>query len=172
MTLFNPYALRAALPHGSRILGIDPGQKTIGIALSDVTLMLASPYRSVKRRKFAETLDELARIVRKEDVGGLVSGLPLSLDGSFGPAARAAQDWMTELSARLALPACCWDERLSSSAVNRFLIREADMTRRRRAEVVDKMAAAYTLQSWLDATAHADQDPSEDPGEAEAPPRI
>lgn len=155
MTLFNPYALRDALPSGLRLLGLDPGQKTIGLALSDVTLMLASPYLSVKRRKFGETADEIGRIVRKEGIGGLICGLPLSLDGSFGPAARSAQDWMTELSNRLDLPACCWDERLSSSAVNRFLIQEADMTRKRRAEVVDKMAAAYTLQSWLDATALA-----------------
>ncbi|WP_222547205.1 Holliday junction resolvase RuvX [Asaia lannensis] len=155
MTLFNPYALRDALPSGLRLLGLDPGQKTIGLALSDVTLMLASPYLSLKRRKFGETADEIGRIVRKEGIGGLICGLPLSLDGSFGPAARSAQDWMTELSNRLDLPACCWDERLSSSAVNRFLIQEADMTRKRRAEVVDKMAAAYTLQSWLDATALA-----------------
>ena len=155
MTLFNPYALRDALPSGLRLLGLDPGQKTIGLALSDVTLMLASPYLSLKRRKFGETADEIGRIVRKEGIGGLICGLPLSLDGSFGPAARSAQDWMTELANRLDLPACCWDERLSSSAVNRFLIQEADMTRKRRAEVVDKMAAAYTLQSWLDATALA-----------------
>ncbi|MDR6181789.1 Holliday junction resolvase RuvX [Asaia bogorensis] len=152
MSLFNPYALRDALPPGSRLLGLDPGQKTIGLALSDVTLMLASPYLSLKRRKFGETAEEIGRIVRKEGIGGLICGLPLSLDGSFGPAARSAQDWMTELSTRLDLPGCCWDERLSSSAVNRFLIHEADMTRKRRAEVVDKMAAAYTLQSWLDAT--------------------
>ncbi|RUT25541.1 Holliday junction resolvase RuvX [Asaia sp. W19] len=152
MTLFNPYALRDALPSGARLLGLDPGQKTIGLALSDVTLMLASPYLSLKRKKFGETAEEIGRIVRKEGIGGLICGLPLSLDGSFGPAARSAQDWMTELSTRLDLPACCWDERLSSSAVNRFLIQEADMTRKRRAEVVDKMAAAYTLQSWLDAT--------------------
>lgn len=155
MTLFNPYALRDTLPPGSRLLGLDPGQKMIGLALSDVTLMLASPYASLRRRKFGETAEELGRIVAKEGIGGLICGLPLSLDGSFGPAARSAQDWMTELSNRLDLPACCWDERLSSSAVNRFLIQEADMTRKRRAEVVDKMAAAYTLQSWLDATAPA-----------------
>ncbi|GBR07754.1 Holliday junction resolvase RuvX [Asaia siamensis] len=153
MSLFNPYALREAFPPGLRLLGIDPGQKTIGLALSDVTLMLASPYKSLKRGKFGETAQEVAKIVQREGIGGLICGLPLSLDGSFGPAARAAQDWMTELSNRLDLPACCWDERLSSSAVNRFLIQEADMTRKRRAEVVDKMAAAYTLQSWLDATA-------------------
>lgn len=152
MSLFNPYALRDALPPGSRLLGLDPGKKTIGIALSDVTLMLASPYKSLKRGKFGETAQELAKIAHKEGIGGLICGLPLSLDGSFGPAARSAQDWMTELSERLEIPACCWDERLSSSAVNRFLIQEADMTRKRRAEVVDKMAAAYTLQSWLDAT--------------------
>lgn len=160
MSLFNPSALRDILPPGSRLLGLDPGQKTIGLALSDVTLMLASPYKSIRRRKFGDTAGEIAHITHKEGIGGLICGLPLSLDGTFGPAARSAQDWMTELSNRLDLPACCWDERLSSSAVNRFLIHEADMTRKRRAEVVDKMAAAYTLQSWLDATAREQDDAS------------
>ncbi|WP_367160019.1 Holliday junction resolvase RuvX [Kozakia baliensis] len=152
MPLFNPRELRATLPFDKRVLGVDPGSKTIGLALTDVSLMLASPYGSVKRRKMSEVVVDLGKIVRQQNVGALVTGLPLSLDGSFGPAARATQDWIGEISNRLDLPACCWDERLSSSAVNRFLIQDADMTRKRRAEVVDKMAAAYMLQAWLDAT--------------------
>lgn len=152
MPLINLTDLRAALPRDARLLGVDPGSRTIGLALSDVSLLLASPYGSLKRGKLAATAAEIGRIARKEGVGGLVVGLPLSMDGSAGPAAQAARDWTHALSAATGLPAALWDERLSSAAVNRFLIAEADMTRRRRAEVVDQMAAAYTLQAALDAT--------------------
>lgn len=152
MPLFNPHDLRNLVQSGQRILGLDPGSKTIGVALTDVSLMLASPLIGLKRRKLGENAQELAKIVHTQDVGALVVGLPLSLDGSFGPAARAASDWTQALSERLGISAGLWDERLSSSAVNRFLIQDADMTRGRRAEVVDKMAAAYMLQGWLDAS--------------------
>lgn len=152
MALFNMLQLRSALPPGARLIGIDLGSKTIGLALSDVSLMLASPYGTLKRGKLAATAVEIARIVDKEQVGGLVAGLPLSLDGSLGPAAQAARDWLRSLSEMTRLPAALWDERLSSSAVNRMLIGDLDMTRRRRSEVVDKLAAAYILQAALDAS--------------------
>ncbi len=152
MALFNMPQLRAALPPGSRLLGFDLGTRTIGLALSDVSLMLASPYATLKRGRMAATAAEIAAIVAREGVGGLVGGLPLSLDGSFGPAAQAARDWMRSLSEMTALPAALWDERLSSSAVNRMLIGDLDMTRQRRAAVVDKLAAAYILQAALDAS--------------------
>ena len=152
MPLFNMTDLRARLAPGQRLLGLDPGARTIGVALSDVTLMLATPYGAVVRGKLATNAAEIARIARREGAGGLVVGLPLSLDGSVGPAAQAARDWTHALSEATGLPASLWDERLSSSAVNRFLIDEADMTRKRRAEIVDKMAAAYMLQSALDAS--------------------
>ncbi len=152
MPIINLTDLRAALPRGTRLLGIDPGSQTIGLALTDVTLMLASPYGSLKRAKLSENAGSLSRIARKEGVAGFVVGLPLSLDGSSGPAAQAARDWTHALSNATGLPAALWDERLSSAAVNRFLIGEADMTRKRRSEVVDKMAAAYMLQSALDAS--------------------
>ncbi|MCW3474907.1 Holliday junction resolvase RuvX [Limobrevibacterium gyesilva] len=152
MPLLDVRTLRAQLPPGQRLLGLDPGAKIIGIALSDVTLMLASPYGSLKRGKLSVNAAEIAEIARKEGAGGLVVGLPLSLDGTTGPAAQAARDWTHALSEATSLPASLWDERLSSAAVNRFLINEADMTRKRRAEVVDRMAAAYTLQSALDAS--------------------
>lgn len=155
MSLFNPYALRAELRRGQRVLGIDPGSVSVGLALSDVSLMLASPYRVIKRRKLGQMVTDIAAIIATEGVGALIGGLPLSMSGEKGPAAQAAEDWLRDLSHRLDLPACCWDERLSSAAVNRFLIQEADMTRRRRAEVVDKMAASYMLQGWLDATCGA-----------------
>ncbi len=152
MVLFNMPQLRAALPSGSRLLGIDLGTRTIGLALSDVSLMLASPYGTLKRGKLGAAAVEITAIVGREGVGGMVGGLPLSLDGSFGPAAQAARDWLRSLSEATGLPAALWDERLSSSAVNRMLIDDLDMTRRRRGQVVDKLAAAYILQAALDAS--------------------
>lgn len=152
MPLFNLTDLRHRLAPGQRLLGIDPGSRTIGLALSDVTLMLASPYGSLRRGKLAANAAEILKIALKEGAGGLVVGLPLSLDGSLGPAAQAARDWTHALSAATGLPAASWDERLSSVAVNRMLISEADMSRRHRAEVVDQLAAAYMLQGALDAT--------------------
>lgn len=156
MPLFNMTDLRRRLPPGQRLLGIDPGSTVIGLALTDVTLMLATPYGSLPRGKLAANALAIARIARKEGAAGLVVGLPLSLDGTAGPAAQAARDWTHALSAATRLPAALWDERLSSAAVNRFLINEADMTRKRRAEVVDQMAAAYLLQAALDASRPAD----------------
>jgi putative Holliday junction resolvase len=153
MALFNINELRAALPPGKRLLGLDPGTRTIGVALSDVGLMLASPFGVIRRVKLAINAADIAAIARKQGAGGLVVGLPLSMDGTFGPAAQAARDWTRALSDATALPAALWDERLSSSAVNRFLIDEADMTRKRRAAKVDQMAAAYILQAALDASA-------------------
>jgi putative Holliday junction resolvase len=159
MPIINLTDLRASLPRGTRLLGIDPGSQTIGLALTDVTLMLASPYGSLKRAKLSENAASIARIARKEGVEGLVVGLPISMDGTSGPAAQAARDWTHALSNATGLPASLWDERLSSAAVNRFLIGEADMTRKRRGEVVDRMAAAYMLQSALDASGRPEADP-------------
>ncbi|MCI0753365.1 Holliday junction resolvase RuvX [Teichococcus vastitatis] len=153
MPVINLTELRAALPRGQRLIGLDPGRKTIGIALTDVMLMLASPYQGLPRGKLAANAATVAAIARKEGAGGLVVGLPLGLDGSFGPAAQAAKDWAIAMSEATELPAALWDERLSSSAVNRMLVEEADMTRARRAKVVDAAAAAYMLQAALDATA-------------------
>lgn len=144
--------LRAALPRDARLIGIDPGRRTIGLALSDVLLMLASPYRSIPRGKLAANAAEIRAVADREGAGGLVVGLPLGLDGSFGPAAQAAKDWGMAVSEAVGLPVSLWDERLSSSAVNRMLVEEADLSRAKRAKAVDAAAAAYMLQSALDAT--------------------
>lgn len=152
MSLFNLADLRRTLAPGQRLIGLDPGSRTIGVALSDVGLMLATPYGSLRRGKLAANASEILRLALKEGAGGLVVGLPLSLDGSLGPAAQAARDWTHALTAATGLPAAMWDERLTSVAANRMLIGEADLSRKRRAAVVDQTAAAYMLQAALDAT--------------------
>lgn len=162
MPLYNMRDLRRLLPRHGRLIGLDPGSRTIGLALSDPSLLLASPYGSLRRGKLAPLAAEIARIARREEAHGLVCGLPLSLDGSLGPAGQAARDWALALSATSQLPAALWDERLSSSAVNRMLISDFDLSRRRRAEVVDKIAAAWILQAALDAS--RDPVPSTDGG--------
>jgi putative Holliday junction resolvase len=154
MAVFNLKDLLGRLHGDQRVIGIDPGSKTIGLALSDVRRRLASPYSSLKRGKLTANATAIAAIAMKEGVYGLIVGLPLSMDGSAGPAAQAARDWTHALSEATGLPAALWDERLSSAAVNRFLIDEADLTRAKRAEVVDRAAAAWMLQAALDAGAH------------------
>jgi putative holliday junction resolvase len=134
-----------------RVIGVDLGSRTIGLALSDVRRTLASPYGGLRRQKLKTNAAEILAIARKEGAGGLVVGLPLSMDGTAGPAAQAARDWTFALSDATGLPAALWDERLSSAAVNRFLISEADLTRAKRADVVDRAAAAWMLQAALDA---------------------
>ena len=152
MAIINRKDLRAALPRHARLIGLDPGSKTIGVALSDVTLMLASPYGAIKRGKLAANAAEIAAIATKQGAAGLVVGLPLSMDGSMGPAAQAAKDWARAVSEATGLPCALFDERLSSAAVNRMLVSEADLTRAKRAEAVDRAAASYMLQAALDAT--------------------
>jgi putative holliday junction resolvase len=154
MPLFNLTELRASLPRGQRLIGLDPGAKLIGVALTDVLLMLASPYAALKRGKLAGNAAEIRAIAGKEGAAGLVIGLPLGMDGSFGPAAQAAKDWGSASSDATGLPAALWDERLSSAAVNRAMI-AADVTRAKRAAAVDAAAAAYMLQSALDASRNA-----------------
>ena len=151
MPLFNVAELRAALPRGRRLIGLDPGAKLIGVALSDPLLMLASPYGTLKRGKLRAAAEAVGAIAAKEGAGGLVVGLPLDMDGGFGPAAQAARDWAKALSEAAGLPAALWDERLSSAAVNRMMI-EADLSRAKRAAAVDRAAAAWMLQAALDAT--------------------
>ena len=137
------------LPPGMRLLGLDLGEKTIGLALSDRLLSVASPFQTLKRGKFGADAARLDHIISVEGVGGLVVGLPLNMDGSDGPSAQSARAFGRNWAARSPIPLAFQDERLSTSAVTRTLI-EADASRRRRSEVVDKMAAAYILQGALD----------------------
>ena len=137
------------IPPGLRLLGLDLGEKTIGLALSDTLLSIATPMQVLKRGKFAADAAQLDIIISAQGVGGLVVGLPLNMDGSDGPSAQSARAFGRNWAARSSLPLVFQDERLSTSAVTRTLL-DADASRRRRGEVVDKVAAAYILQGALD----------------------
>ena len=140
---------RAALPRGGRLLGLDVGTKTIGTALCDAEWTVASPADLVHRTKFAKDLDALKALIGKQNVTGLVVGLPLNLDGTDSPRTQSVRAFARNL-APLGLPILLWDERWSTQAVTRTLI-DADASRARRAELVDKMAAAYILQGAINA---------------------
>jgi putative Holliday junction resolvase len=142
--------IKAELAQGRRLLGLDVGSKTVGLALSDVTLTVATPYQTLRRGKFGDDAPRLRAIVEDEGVGGLVIGLPLSMDGSEGPRCQSTRQFASNLLAVFDIPIAFWDERLSTAAVERLLINEANIPRKRRAALVDKMAAAYILQGALD----------------------
>lgn len=149
MALIELPALRAAVPAGRRLLGLDLGTKTIGTALSDVNWTIATPLETIRRVKFTPDVTALLALAESHDAGALVVGLPKNLDGSEGPRAQSTRAFVRNMLPRTALPVVFWDERLSTAAVTRTLL-EADASRARRAELVDKMAAAYILQGALD----------------------
>ena len=142
--------LKAAVEANQRVLGLDVGSKTIGLALSDVTHMIASPLETIKRTKFLKDLQSLKTVVTNQGVGALIIGLPVSMDGTEGPRCQSTRQFAANVNAALELPIGFWDERLSTVAVQRILVNDVDMTRKRRSEVVDKAAAAYILQGALD----------------------
>lgn len=142
-------SLAQALPPKGRLLGLDLGTKTIGLALSDVERRLASPLDTIKRVKFSADAEALLGRVRDFEVQALVFGLPLNMDGTEGPRAQATRAFMRNLRKLTPAPFAFWDERLSTAAVTRELIAQ-DASRAKRAEVVDRMAAAYILQGALD----------------------
>ena len=139
----------ARLPDGKRLIGFDLGTKTIGLALSDVGRRIASPHSTIARGKFTADAGQIRAIVDALGVGGFVHGLPVNMDGSEGPRAQATRAFARNLGRVVALPFAFWDERLSTAAVTRAMI-AADMSRRKRAVVVDQLAAAYILQGALD----------------------
>jgi putative Holliday junction resolvase len=141
--------LKPALTPGQRLLGLDLGEKTIGLALSDTLLMVATPMETLKRGKFSIDAAKLDTIITAQNVGGLVIGLPLNMDGTDGPSAQSARAFARNFAARSPLPLVMIDERLSTAAVTLTML-DADLSRKRRAAVVDKMAAAYILQGALD----------------------
>jgi putative Holliday junction resolvase len=148
--LLDLHDLADTLAAEARLMGLDLGTKTIGLALSDVSLTIATPLETIRRVKFGVDAATLLALADRYGVGGLVLGYPLNLDGSRGPRAQSAESFARNLAPLTSLPIALWDERMSTAAVTRTLI-EADTSRRRRAELVDKMAAAFILQGALDA---------------------
>lgn len=142
-------ALSICLANRQRLLGLDVGTKTIGLAVSDSIGMTATPIETIARTKFTADAARLTTIITERKIGGLVIGLPINMDGSEGPRCQSTRQFAANLLTKLDLPMAFWDERLSTAAVERQMI-EADMSRRRRAETVDKAAAAYILQGALE----------------------
>lgn len=149
MGILNIRELRGQLTPGQRLLGLDLGEKTIGLALSDTKLTVATPFKTLKRSKFKADGTILLGLIAEHGIGALIVGLPLNMDGSEGPSAQSARAFARNFVALSDCPVVLMDERLSTAAVTRTLL-EADASRRRRADVVDKMAAAYILQGALD----------------------
>lgn len=139
----------AALPPSGKLLGLDLGTKTIGVAVSDGLRYSATPLETIRRQKFTLDAQRLDELIAQNNAVGIVLGLPLNMDGSEGPRVQSTRAFARNLAQRVAIPIAFWDERLSTSAVTRMLI-EADTRRDKRAEVVDKLAASYILQGALD----------------------
>ncbi|MGH6990802.1 MAG: Holliday junction resolvase RuvX [Stellaceae bacterium] len=149
MALCNPADLCAGIAPGARLLGLDVGTKTIGLALSDTRRVIATPLDTIRRKRLREDLAALFAAVTRHDIGALVVGLPLRLDGGDGPRTQSVRQFAKNLLAVRDLPLAFWDERMSTLAVERGML-AADLTRKRRAEIVDRAAAAYILQGYLD----------------------
>jgi len=151
MAICNLSELPLLVKKGQSLLGLDPGSVVIGVAICDPGLRVASPLTSITRKNFTADAEALKKIIMDRNIGGLIIGLPKNMDGSEGPSAQSARALARNLleKANLGLPITFWDERLSTSAVERFLI-EANTSRKRRDEVIDKAAASYILQGALD----------------------
>ncbi|MBK8083396.1 MAG: Holliday junction resolvase RuvX [Devosia sp.] len=139
----------SALPPSGKLLGLDLGTKTIGVAISDGMRYSATPLETIRRSKFTQDAIRIDELIVENRAVGIVLGLPLNMDGSEGPRVQSTRAFARNLAARIAIPIVFWDERLSTSAVTRTLI-EADVRRDKRAEVVDKLAASYILQGALE----------------------
>lgn len=137
-------------PPGTPWLGLDLGEKTIGVAVSDTSRMIASPLELIRKTKFTQDAERVLKLMDGRQASGLIIGLPLNMDGSEGPRAQSCRAFARNLQRLRAVPVAFQDERLSTTAVERFLIDELDLTRKRRADVVDRTAAAWILQGALD----------------------
>lgn len=149
MIFEDPAAFAAALPVYAPLAGLDLGTKTIGVSVSDAGHMIASPLETIKRTKFQADAAALFKIIQHRQIGGIVLGLPRNMDGSEGPRAQSTRAFARNLSGLTDLPITYWDERLSTVAAERALL-EADTSRKRRAEVIDHVAAGLILQGLLD----------------------
>lgn len=145
---------KSVLPKGKALLGFDYGEKRIGLAVSDLLLMTANPLTVLQRTSWEKDFAQIKKIIQEKEVGGLVFGLPLQMNGQSGETASKAQTFADKLALEINLPYLFWDERLSSKAVENFLIKEIDMSRAKRKQILDSSAACYILQGVLDALAY------------------
>ncbi|KFC72440.1 putative Holliday junction resolvase [Devosia sp. LC5] len=143
-----------SIPPSGRIMGLDLGTKTIGVAVSDGMRYSATPLETIKRTKFTQDAIRLEELIAQNNIAAIILGLPLNMDGSEGPRVQSTRAFARSLAQRISLPIAFWDERLSTSAVTRMMI-DADLRRDRRAEIVDKLAASYILQGALDRLRHS-----------------
>lgn len=143
-----------SLPKYRAILGFDYGEKRLGVAVSDLMWMVATPYKTIYRKDMKSDMAEIKKIIEEKEVGGIVYGLPLQMNGEEGETAAMVRAFAEKVYQQTKLPFAFWDERLSSSAMERFLINEVDMNRKRRKEVLDSSAAGYILQGVLDFISH------------------
>ncbi len=143
------------IPNRRAILGIDYGSKRMGLAVSDLSCTISSSYKILYRKNIEADLIELKKIIAEKEIGAIAMGLPLQMNGQEGEIAQEVRKFATILEENLHLPVLLWDERLSSSAVESFLIKEVDLSRKKRAKVLDASAAAYILQGVLDALKYA-----------------
>ncbi|MDB5450047.1 MAG: putative Holliday junction resolvase [Phenylobacterium sp.] len=150
MAVVDLLELPAALPSYAPVVGLDLGEKTIGVAVSDATRTVASPLELIRKTKFTDDAAALFKLMESRGAVGIVIGLPVNMDGTEGPRCQSSRAFARNLLRLRDIPIAFWDERMSSMAVNRVLISEADATRARRAEAVDKMAAAWILQGALE----------------------
>jgi|TARA_Y100000815_G_scaffold263359_1_gene277840 putative Holliday junction resolvase len=146
-------ALMAALPAHRALMGLDLGEKTIGVAVSDRLLSVSTPHETIRRKKFGVDAARLLEIAAEREIGGMILGLPRNMDGTEGPRCQSTRAFARNLSRLTEIPIGFWDERLSTVAAERALL-EADTSRRRRAEVIDHVAAGYILQGALDRMRH------------------
>lgn len=149
MLIENQEEFTKNLPKEGRILGLDVGQTTIGMALSDVRRTIATPLSTIERGKFSKDVEKLNLVISTHKICALVIGYPINMDGSKGARAQSTITFVSNISKKISLPMLLWDERFSTMAVEKMMI-EADMSRQRRAELVDKLAASYMLQGYLD----------------------
>ena len=146
---------KTGLPVRKAVLGIDYGSKRMGLAVSDLSCTIATPYKILYRREISADMAELRKIMAEKEMGAVVRGLPLQMNGEEGEIAAEVRKFAAILEENFKFPVLLWDERLSSSAMENFLIKEADLSRKKRAKVLDASAAAYILQGALDALKYA-----------------
>jgi len=145
---------KSLLPKGKSVLGFDYGEKRLGVAVSDLLLLTANPLTIIQRTSWDKDLAQIKKIIAEKEVGGLVFGLPLQMNGEKGETVAKVEQFTSKLAKEIDLPYIFWDERLSSKAVENFLISEIDMSRAKRKQKLDANAAAYILQGFLDALAY------------------